>query len=419
MYIKGVSEKISIFQYIQHISIAFFISATVMSMVIPRANIFIYTSAGSLAVFLLSSRFRSLKQISFIQIGISLFLCILFALSSIPISGGLGHAELERYFQFFLITGIGSLLVANFEYNFEALLRAFILIGLVLSPIIINTNYSTLLYDVDNDEWMAKIYAILPYIVASFYYLFEGKKIIFKLLSIACILLYSSMVIMHTPRGAVVTILASILVFFYQRMSIKGVRRSRLVIYGIVSIAIVFIFSNVILEFLNTIADEYELRWLLKFVASDDVSNNRSPLYAEAIQGFIDSPIWGNGIAKFHNYQTYPHNIFLEMMYETGIIMLVPFSFYLFKAASMIIKCKSHKYIDYRLVTFLFLISIIKLLFSSFFWREPAYWMLMWMVISIVHPSNSLAQTKDNKYNYSNENYFNSSSQIPGKTSCN
>ena len=200
--------------------------------------------------------------------------------------------------------------------------------------------------------------------------------------------MYFPMFIIHTPRGAVVTILFSIIIFTIQKLLTQGVGRKKLITTGIIIIVFMIITFEVIVGYLQNVASLYELRWLSKFVFEEDVSNGRTSLYQMALNGFFQSPLWGNGIASFNNYSIYPHNLFLQMLYETGVLMFIPVSYLIYKAF-MIMILKRESSIDYRLITFLFIISIIQLSFSSHFWMRQQFWMLIWIMLSMVPLKNS------------------------------
>ena len=381
---EDVKES-SFMLYLQHIALAIYLSATAMALVIERPNIYIYTNIVGLVVFLISTRLNTIKNISYVNILGAFICCGLFAISSVSIEKSAGQEVIKTYFQFYVIAGIGSLLVSSYSYDFETFIKAFILLGLIFAPKIVTTNYSTLEYEVDNDEWMSKVYAIMPYIIASLYYLFEGEKKLFKVLSVVCILSYSTMVILHTPRGAIVAMFLSFIVFLYQKATNKGVNILIILIVILLIVVLLYVFWNLIFNWLQTVADDRQLRWLQKFVDTDDISNNRSSLYSDAINGFVSKPLFGHGIASFHDYERYPHNLFLEMMYETGILMLIPMAVYIFIAISIILRCDNKIDVDYRIITFLFLNSFVQLMFSSFFWRNTCFWMLIWIMMRIIH----------------------------------
>ena len=369
-----------------HLFLVLFVTATVIPICFHGIEN-LYPCACMISVFmvLLLTKFKTLGNLKFSQL-FALGLCCFSFLVALLNSNSLeAFAAIKEYFLYFMIAGFGSLLIVNYKYYFEFFLRCMIVIALVVSPIIINNNLYSTHDEVHNKEWMAAIYAITPYLVSSIFYLFIGEKKLFKALSIACLVVYFRTLIMHTPRGVVVTIIVSIIVLCIQKYIKKGRSTRALYVWGgIFCIASMFAVDT-LLNLLIYLANQFDLRWLSKFVLEEDISNNRYVLYQEAWKGFLNSPVWGNGVAAFHNYEIYPHNLFLQMMYETGLLMIIPVLYILYYAMKIIMSCKNLYGCDYRFVTFFFLISINQLMFSSYFWRNISFWLLIWTVIFILH----------------------------------
>lgn len=373
-------------QYLIHISLVIYITATAMPLLFWGVDgVFPKATVASVFLIILLTFFHTIKQIKRNQIISLFYLLFLFLFTStVFVDGPVGASVLNEYFQFFMISGIGALIVTNYNYNYELFLRSLIIVSIIVAPNVISYNYSSLSYDVHNDEWMFQIYAITPYLVGSIHYIFVGENNLFKILSFICLVLFFPMFIMHTPRGAVVTIIMSVMVFILQNRIANGIKQRALILWMIALIIGCILISDVIVSSLQKLSDTYELRWLAKFVYEEDISNNRYPLYAMAWEGFLDSPIWGNGIATFNNFDGYPHNLFLQMLYETGLLMIIPFVYILIKTIKTILSVKRTCNIDYRFVTFYFLISINQLMFSSYFWRNQSFWMMTWIMLAII-----------------------------------
>ncbi len=375
----------SLSNYLTHVFLVLFITATVVPLVFRGGGAYPITCVVSLTIVLLCTKLRTLKGIRSSQV-LFFFYCFLFVIiSSILTNSPQGRIVIREYTLFYLIAGLGSLLIINYKYDFELFLKSLIIIALLISPFVLNSNYSTLLYEADNDEWMGAIYAITPFLVGCIYYFFVGEKRLFKALAILVLIFYFSMFIMHTPRGAVVTVMASIMVFTLQRMLDNGWKMKNVILMSVMVVVLLVIVSEVLLVFLQDVATDYELRWLVKFVLDEDVSNNRAPLYQQAWSGFLDSPLWGQGVATFNNFSGYPHNLFLQMLYETGILMIIPISFFILKAIKTIVIRNAANGYDYRFVTFFFLISMNQLMFSSYFWRNHCFWLMIWCIIGILY----------------------------------
>ena len=368
------------------------ILANTMSLVFRTEGSFVYSMGLSVVSILFLTKFESFKTIRNLQIIFALFCLVLLLFSFIPASAPSAHTTVNQYLRWFLFAGVGSLLLSNYRYDFELLMKIIVIASLLMAPVITTTNYSRFDYDAGNDEWMMTIYAIIPLMVACLYYLFFGESKIVKALAVVGFSMYIPLFITHTSRGAVITILLAVFVQFVQKQIENGVRWRTIIIEFIVMIIFLFAFSELLTLYIQQVAFQFDLRWLSKFYHYEDISNGRTPLYQTALDGFINSPIWGNGIASFRNYKIYPHNLFLQMLYETGVLMFLPVSFLLYYSFLVMIKRKECIF-DYRLITYLFIISIVQLFFSSFFWKRQQFWMLIWMMlfnVSILYKKNKL-----------------------------
>ena len=366
-----------------HIMFALVIISNAMPLVFQREGTFILSMALSIVLITIVTAFRLVKRISVSQFIFAVLCVLLFVFSYIPATTSQARSYVNEHFLWFLFAGVGTLLIVNYKYDFELLMKVLLVAMLLMAPVILTTNYSRFDYEVENDEWMMTIYSIVPLLIAAIYYLFFGKSFLFKVLSVLAMALYFPMFIAHTPRGAVVTIVFALFLFIFQKQKEKGVSKKVMIGEGIAVLAALVIAFDLLINYLQQITDLFELRWLAKFVYDEDVSNGRSPLYQMALDGFLQSPVWGKGIASFYNYTGYPHNLFLQMLYETGVLMFLPVTYLLYQAF-MVIILKKKTSIDYRLVSFLFIISIIQLLFSSTFWKRQQFWLLIWMMLSMI-----------------------------------
>jgi O-antigen ligase len=119
-------------------------------------------------------------------------------------------------------------------------------------------------------------------------------------------------------------------------------------------IIILMIFSVFVLFGFNM--DDYFLRGESSFLESNNI-RARLQLYFAAWDDFTSSPVLGKGVGSFYyNGHTYPHNIIIELLAETGIVGLVIFIFAL----------KPKNLIRFNnAFTFFFIFSLITTMFSG------------------------------------------------------
>ena len=112
---------------------------------------------------------------------------------------------------------------------------------------------------------------------------------------------------------------------------------------------------------------------------NSDLSSGRGEIYEIAFAGFSNSPIFGNGIGSFDNYSgKYPHNLFLQQLYEGGFLWGVPM---IFIVIFSFVKLNSNMDKQFRyFLIYLITTSIVHLLVSSYFWSSSIYWFLMGLV---------------------------------------
>jgi hypothetical protein len=113
--------------------------------------------------------------------------------------------------------------------------------------------------------------------------------------------------------------------------------------------------------------------------SAGDISNNRMTLYGQALEGFANSPIWGNGIGSFQYYTgvAYPHNIILELLYEGGLILATPIILILLIGMLKVLTGKVKSKDEYLYVALLIASSMPRLMVSASFWSIQIFWLLV------------------------------------------
>lgn len=339
--------------------------------------------AISVGGVIVATKGQTLKNIQRSQIVFVLIL-LLFMFFSYIFAPGYGVSEVVRSFRFFVSTCILSLFVINYNFSFEYFSRCILILTIPITPFAITGDFSVIAEGVTtaSDEWMGFGYSVLPLMVLSMYYLFEGEKKTLKLLSIVLFIALSLAFIPHASRGAILSLVMSLAYFLYSELQKRGVRKKTIWTIIIILLIAVGLFSQIVLSYIEDVVERSGIYSLSKFFTREDVSNGRFDLYSLAWKGIISSPLWGNGIASFNNYETYPHNIVIQMLYEGGIalfLLLVKKIIVVFK----VITTKLCTYIDPRFLIFFFFTSFIELFFSSSFWEKQRFWMMIWLTYSV------------------------------------
>lgn len=346
------------------------------------SNSIVLIVGGLTALILLMNGLKSIRSLKTEQLVLSFFLlCVLFL--SLLVAPSYGMELVKRQSYFFLLMGIGTLCVANYDYDFEKILKSIVLISLLLAPILLTGNFTDregILEIDEHEEWMGYGYAIVTFIIADLFYLFVYKSKFWICLSVIDLVLYIPSFFWHSSRGAFGSIFGFLLLIIIQKSLLKGKKLSRSVI---ISMLIFTVLLVLFLVFdLETVIMDSGVNSLAKFFGEGDVSNGRSSMYAVAVQGFWESPIWGHGVGSFANYTIYPHNLFLQFIYEGGIILFGIMTSILYKAVRYILNPRIDRNRIFLLL-FVFSCSFFELLFSATFWEKPRFWLTIWLTLAI------------------------------------
>lgn len=204
------------------------------------------------------------------------------------------------------------------------------------------------------------------------------------------LLVLFSGVILSGGRGGLIVVFAGFVVFIIRKKGFLKFIKYFISIAFIVSFLLYFasksdfFFSERIIESLDR---------LFSFISSDGINmegtSNRDDFYGIAISKISESLIFGYGIFGLVDSlgEYYPHNIFLEILLQGGIVylgvfMIVMISFFL--KLHRLIRLKKDE--DIILIPTIY--SVVLLLFSSSYLQEPFFWFALSYVFS--YPYNTL-----------------------------
>jgi hypothetical protein len=237
---------------------------------------------------------------------------------------------------------------------------------------------------------MGVAYAVLPCCIAAglhFYY-FRKERNILILLAYALNIYCAVQLLMVGNRGVVINIIICIFFVFLnstysdgyiQTANSKQIRKY--IMCAIVLIVLVFNLSSIIgwiAAYFRSADINFGFIYKFEtFLSYSDIDNGRSLRYEKAINGFLNNPIWGQGIQTFEfEGAQYPHNYILQFIYEGGIFFGIPFIILSLKAL-LVLFSKKKSIQQFVLVLVLSSVSIFKLLFSSEVWANSMIWMLV------------------------------------------
>ncbi len=236
---------------------------------------------------------------------------------------------------------------------------------------------------------MGLSYAFMPAIIGTIIYMYvyykqdsKGEKVIDVVFAIVN-LLYAFRIFQFGSRGVVLTILcglAYVFCFYYDstnnRIWFKGWKV--LVLFAI--LVIVVMNATVVLKAIEMWIESLGLHInainkIFRLIDSTgDISNGRMDIYLVTLKGIIESPIYGHGYSTTaHNLGiNYPHNFFLQLLYDGGLVLTVPIT-------TMVVTgiknwSENCSKAEYSLIAFLIIISIPGALFSGNLWENNRLW---------------------------------------------
>jgi O-antigen ligase len=191
-------------------------------------------------------------------------------------------------------------------------------------------------------------------------------------------------VILSGGRGGLMVVFVGLVVFIIRK---KGFFKflKYFLSFVFITFLVLFLVSKAGFFFSERIGESFDR--LFSFISSDGINmegtSNRDSFYGVAVSKISESLIFGYGIFGLVDTlgEYYPHNIFLEILLQGGIIFLFAFiiimiSFFL--KLSRIISINKDE--DIILIPTIY--SIVLLLFSSSYLQEPYFWFSLTYVFS-------------------------------------
>lgn len=243
-------------------------------------------------------------------------------------------------------------------------------------------------------------YNVMLYVMAAIihfvYYRDRSNKVIW--IAYAANIYYLYQIITFGTRGMFVCYLVLIFMIYLNRYDKNGklVRSGtkNTAIFIVIAVVAVIVVMNIeaivtaVYDFLSSKnINIYALDKSVRLMKSKEITNGRSGLVDIAIKGIKEHIIVGNGIGMFlpNTGVVYPHNMILQLLYELGIILSIPFFCLIIKATFQLVN-NTRFTRDYNAILMLFFCaSVPRLMFSSQLWIQSALWL---MFVCVLVPEN-------------------------------
>ena len=219
--------------------------------------------------------------------------------------------------------------------------------------------------------------------------------------------------ILNSNRGGLFS-LAFLLYFIIMRKISKGTKyTSKRGITSVIVLLVICILAinyEAIVEALYNLLSANDIKVsavnkMYRLIMTENVLNNRSELYEFAWKGFLESPIWGNGVGAFSvNHGGWAHNLFLQVLYEGGVLLFSLVFIPLLIIIYHMVWGDKVKKENYAFLVLLFCTSIPRLLFSTEIWNTQSFWMLLVFGLISINNEKRIKNEKrleENKNEYS------------------
>lgn len=360
--------------------------------------------------FLMKNKKAHIKNIFQIDLSSMLLLfIIIFFIISIFYRGTNSYAV--EYFINFIAYGIIPFLLTRLPYNGYLIIKYTMNISIIF---LINPNkfidYVSLNTAIERIG-MGESYAILPGVASAIIYLFLYKDNIKNKLNFVNIIGYFVngylliLLITKGTRGAVLSIIILIFFLLYIILSKKmnklingKIKYLNIIILSVLIILLtlcIIYLKNILIwlyDTLQTVGIELAVVLksynLLQEQGIIGILNGRDVVYNNAIEMISKNPIIGSGAGSYADLYNgaYPHNLLLHLYVEGGIILTTPFIIILlFILVFLAAPWYEDKQLNEKrlLILMLFIISIPRLMLSTYLWEIQAYWILIYSFLSL------------------------------------
>ncbi|MBM7662855.1 O-antigen ligase [Bacillus mesophilus] len=167
-------------------------------------------------------------------------------------------------------------------------------------------------------------------IICSGYMLFYANSVVKKLTSLIVYISMLSSLLVLGGRGPLIGTFLALLVPLFYSLTIQK-NQIKMKSYALTALVIIFLLISTIVYLILTNQPLITLSRLMSFFEGEDVTSAgvRSSYYWDSIVYWMKQPIFGNGIGSWpilhegEDIRNYPHNIFLEVASELGLIGLI------------------------------------------------------------------------------------------------
>lgn len=227
-------------------------------------------------------------------------------------------------------------------------------------------------------QYQAFSYSVsFSFLVSLVYYLFylQNKRLFTRILFLILFIIQISGVALSGGRGGAGVVIIGLFIILIHKFPLF--RALKIVV--LISVALLIFSTGLYFYFLEYSDRIFEsLGRIFSFINDGGIdftqTSNRDLVYGETIDLISNAPILGYGILGYLTKTNggYPHNFFLEILLQGGILFLIIWSiifFFYIRKYLKLININKHIYL---LPTFIY--SFVLLMFSGTYLLEPFFW---------------------------------------------
>ena len=223
--------------------------------------------------------------------------------------------------------------------------------------------------------------------IAIFFAIYGRTNYIEKLLCLTALLTSVAPYFLGASRGSIISLFLPFALLFFRRNLASSILVGALQIAFILIVVAFFAerFDSALIERFTSIQEDVE---------SEGQGASRMDIWHSSFQQFLDNPVFGDRLEIHGHEDTYPHNMYLEVLQTTGLIGFIPFVLLTlsgFTASINIVRNNT----GYMWVTVIYTQAFAQHLFSGTI--VAAAW--LWASLGLVHATSVLvtSETKRQK----------------------
>lgn len=275
------------------------------------------------------------------------------------------------------------------KVTFEKILRAFsflVVFGVLRTlPALLDVSVIELLDVYGGGQYQALSYfcAFSSLVLFSRVLNLKQSRVVVRFFYTVSIIVLIIGIVLSGGRGGLVLVFVGGIALLFHHGGIALLGKSLLFLGALISFFLMFVSSS---EMFSDRIDESVSR-LFSFISSDGIdmegSSNRDEFYLNAVKLIKQYPIMGLGFFGTVSYygSYYPHNLFLEILLQGGIVFLVfavlVLLVFFYKLKRILKRDKAES-----MVLIISLYAFVMLMFSSSYIQEPTLWFALSYVFS-------------------------------------